>query len=52
MLAPEGCAARRARFWQALNDTCDALVITTPESLVYIFPRPSLDPCSSLSIGG
>ena len=35
-LTPEGCAARRERLWQALPEPCDVLVITTPESLIYL----------------
>ena len=35
-LTPEGCAARRDRLWQALPEPCDVLVITAPESLVYL----------------
>ena len=35
-LTPEGCAARRERLWKSLPEPCDALVITTPESLVYL----------------
>jgi hypothetical protein len=35
-LTPEGCAARRDRLWQALREPCDVLVITAPESLVYL----------------
>lgn len=35
MLTADGCAARRARLWAALPAHCDALVLTTPESLVY-----------------
>jgi Xaa-Pro aminopeptidase len=35
-LTPEGCAARRSRLWQALPEPCDVLVITAPESLIYL----------------
>ena len=35
-LTPEGCAARRHRLWQALPAPCDVLVITAPESLIYL----------------
>ncbi len=35
-LTPEGCAARRERLWQALAEPCDVLVITEPESLIYL----------------
>ena len=35
-LTPEGCAARRDRLWQAQPEPCDVLVITAPESLVYL----------------
>jgi Xaa-Pro aminopeptidase len=35
-LTPEGCAARRARLWQALPEPCDILIITAPESLIYL----------------
>ena len=35
MLTPEGCAARRGRLWNSLPEPCDALLLTTPESLVY-----------------
>jgi Xaa-Pro aminopeptidase len=35
-LTPEGCAARRSRLWQALPEPCDVLVITAPESRVYL----------------
>ncbi len=35
-LTPEGCAARRERLWQALPEPCDVLVITEPESLIYL----------------
>ena len=35
MLTSEGCAARRKRLWESLPVPCDALIITTPESLVY-----------------
>ena len=36
MLTAEGCAGRRARLWQRLPEPCDALIITTPESLTYL----------------
>jgi Xaa-Pro aminopeptidase len=35
MLTAEGCAARRRRLWSLVPEHCDALVITSPESLVY-----------------
>ncbi len=35
-LTPQGCAARRERLWQALKEPCDVLVITAPESLIYL----------------
>ena len=35
-LTPEGCAARRDRLWQWQPEPCDVLVITAPESLVYL----------------
>jgi Xaa-Pro aminopeptidase len=43
MLTSEGCAGRRSRLWESLPEPCDALVITAPESLVYLanyFPSP------------
>ncbi len=36
MLTSEGCAARRRRLWDSLPQPCDALVITEPESLIYL----------------
>lgn len=35
MMSFEGCAKRRERLWESLPESCDALVITTPESLIY-----------------
>src|SRR5438477_12025837 len=35
MLTSAGCAARRARLWNSLPEPCEALLITSPESLVY-----------------
>jgi len=35
MLTAEGCAARRARLWDALPTTCDALIVADPSQLIY-----------------
>src|SRR4051794_37293517 len=35
MLIAEGCAARRARLWDALPAGCDLLIVGEPEHLVY-----------------
>jgi len=35
MLTPDGCAARRKRLWDALRESCDALILGDPQSLIY-----------------
>jgi Xaa-Pro aminopeptidase len=35
MLTHEGCAARRARLWQALPAPCDVLILGDPKHLIY-----------------
>jgi Xaa-Pro aminopeptidase len=36
MLTAEGCHARRSRLWDAVPEEVEALVITSPESLIYL----------------
>ena len=36
MLTSEGCASRRKRLWESLPEACDALIVTAPESLIYL----------------
>ena len=45
MLTAEGCAARRARLWDALPEPCDALLVADPAHLIYL-ARFVLDPFS------
>jgi Xaa-Pro aminopeptidase len=35
MLTADGCAARRARLWASLPRPCEALILTTSQSLAY-----------------
>jgi Xaa-Pro aminopeptidase len=36
MLTLEGCLARRRRLWNAVTDDVQAMVVTSPESLIYL----------------
>jgi Xaa-Pro aminopeptidase len=43
MLTKEGCQARRRRLWETLPDSCDAVLIHSPEHLAYLcayWPSP------------
>lgn len=35
MLTSEGCRARRSRLWKALPSTCDLLIVSDPQHLIY-----------------
>jgi Xaa-Pro aminopeptidase len=36
MLTSDGCRARRRRLWDAMPDDVETLVVTSPESLIYL----------------
>lgn len=36
MLTPEGCALRRKRLWQEVPGSIEALVVSDPQSLIYL----------------
>jgi Xaa-Pro aminopeptidase len=36
MLTSKGCASRRGRLWEAVSNVCDAVVVTSPESLIHL----------------